>query len=517
MVVAAFCFAMVLFELFKRPSRNPTSSSLLHNPSKAVFLFEDSSLVDATSSGQEFVARMPRDMTEFEGLIQVLSPPFPTLADQIENLSDFGSAVVESVDNENLFVEISRSEDLVRITLNGVNQFNAIRDYQALEDEARNQEAETLRFVFDNTPQLIWREDEDGQVTWANNAYLKYSDFKKPQTELTGKAWPAHRLFDGIRFPITHSTKATKTRLSVQLDGQDAEHWFDIRSIPGPEGALHFADDANEIMRAEEAQKAFMATITNTFAQLSIGLAIFDRKRRLASYNPAFADVTKLPASFLIGRPSIEIVLDRLRDLQRLPEPKDYTTFRDQFAALEAEAQNGTYMENWEMPDGQTYRVTGRPHLGGALAFLFEDITAEVSLTRRFRSELETGQAVIDNITDAIAVFSPTNTLVMSNLAYTEIWTEHASLPDLRTSLREWKSGCVASGAWRNIETFAHTHTEREAWSENIFLKDGRQFELHALPLPGSMTMIKFSKTGKRNPTLQKLTATDQALLYSKT
>ncbi len=41
------------------------------------------------------------------------------------------------------------------------------------------------------------------------------------------------------------------------------------------------------------------------------------------------------------------------------------------------------------------------------MAFLFEAITAEVSLTRHFIAEIETSQSVMNALPDAIVVFSP--------------------------------------------------------------------------------------------------------------
>jgi hypothetical protein len=42
-------------------------------------------------------------------------------------------------------------------------------------------------------------------------------------------------------------------------------------------------------------------------------------------------------------------------------------------------------------------RVTGRPHPNGAIAFLFEDISQEVSLTRRFRTDLDLDRGILDD------------------------------------------------------------------------------------------------------------------------
>jgi len=53
------------------------------------------------------------------------------------------------------------------------------------------------------------------------------------------------------------------------------------------------------------AQRNFVQTLTKTFAQLSIGLAIFNRERQLVLFNPALIDLTALPADFLTGRPHL--------------------------------------------------------------------------------------------------------------------------------------------------------------------------------------------------------------------
>lgn len=485
-----------------------------------VFLFDGPYLADATHSAHEIIRRRSNELSEREALVQLLRPVFPTLEDDISKLPDQKESTLISPEDQSLSIDVWRDGEVVKLTLRNAGHLDTSLRYKALEEEAFEEEARNLHLISENAPQLIWQEDEDGQVIWANKAYLRYADLHAPPTEFTGKVWPSKRLFSGIPTLIEKDALPLTTRRSLQLHNQNAEHWFDVTTMPAPKGSMHYAVDANEVMRAEESQKAFIATIANTFAQLSIGLAIFDRKRRLSSYNPAFGDLTGLPAQFLISRPTIEIVLDRLRDLGKLPEPKDYSSFREQFTALESAAKEGTYIENWELPDGQTYQVTGKPHPNGALALLFEDVTAEISLTRRFRTEIETSQAVLDNIPDAIAVFSQSNALVISNIAYENLWGEQsisgAITYDLRKALKTWKSGCASNMIWRGIETFANTTSDREPWSDKVLLKDGRQATCHVLPLSGGMTMIKFTMAGRHAPVLQKLTAVDPALRAQK-
>ena len=84
-------------------------------------------------------------------------------------------------------------------------------------------------------------------------------------------------------------------------------------------------------------------------------------------------------------------------------------------------ASGGLYLETWTLPNGLTYRVTGRPHPDGAMAFLFEDISDEISLTRRFRTQLDLRQSVLDKLEDAIAVIASNNVLMFCNSACSEM------------------------------------------------------------------------------------------------
>ena len=197
-----------------------------------------------------------------------------------------------------------------------------------------------------------------------------------------------------------------------------------------------------------------------------------------------------------MGKPTLFTFLDRLREKRMMPEPKDYVSWRQQMSDLESAAVNGTYEETWSLPTGQTYRITGRPHPDGAVAFLFEDITSEISLTRRFRRELEMGQSALDCIEDAIAIFSPGGVLSMSNAAYTKLWGNDPSTTlediNLGDAIRTWRGTAGDTPVWRMLKEFVAAHGERQMWSDHIALLDGRQVECHFVPLVRGATMARF-------------------------
>jgi PAS domain-containing protein len=311
--------------------------------------------------------------------------------------------------------------------------------------EVAQAELAQLRALAEDAPGPIWALDAAGHPVWANWAYLQLADLaqggKGAQASRAGppgerpdhrpdhrpperppSAWPARPLFE----PPTGLVEgqAETRRMSLQLPGKPDPEWFDVTSVRRGTGSVHFATDVGRLVGAEASRSTFVQTLSKAFAHLTVGLAVFDKQRRLTLFNPAFADLTGLSFSFLSGRPLVHTVLDRLREAQVLPEPRNYASWRDGVAALEAAASAGTYCETWSLPDGRTFRVTGRPHPDGALAFLVEDITDEIVLARRVRAELDTARAVLDSLTEGVAVFTAAGTLSLSNAAYDALWRE---------------------------------------------------------------------------------------------
>jgi PAS domain-containing protein len=247
---------------------------------------------------------------------------------------------------------------------------------------------------------------------------------------------------------------------------------------------------------AEAALRDFMQTLTKTFAHLHVGLAIFDNQRQLQLFNPALLDLTGLPADFLSMRPSLVSVLDAMRDRNMIPEPKDYRDWRRQLVQMEKAAASGLYEETWSLPGGQTYRVVGRPHPNGALALMIEDISGEILRTRRYRADLELGQAVIDEMAEAIAVFSPAGQLVMSNASYTVLWgsdpSTHLGDASLRALCAQWRGLCAPSPIWAELEEFASNPDGRAVWHAEVRLLDGRLLDCRFAPLAGGATLAAF-------------------------
>jgi PAS domain-containing protein len=506
-LVAAVTGAIMIMSLLRACGAFGTAShpnAQCHPDEGAVFLFHDNDLVDATPQAWALINNSPRNLTDMDAMLLALEVEFPTLG---ERLSDVNAVQfqIRSESDRSVFVAIQRVNQQLRVSLMG----DETPAYQAATDRlsvaARDKQAALMRSITANSPQLIWQEDSKGHLLWANDAY---ANLLKRHGQMS-------------LFQLEKDAGDTSgRRVSVKLAGNCRERWFDISTVKHADGYLHFANDATYVVRADKARTEFVKTLGKTFAELSIGIAIFDNNRQLTMFNPALLDMTNLPVDFLSASPTIDTVLDRLREMRMMPEPKNYVTWREQFTAVETAAKKGTYSKNWSLPDGQTYRVTGRPYPDGAFALLFEDISAEVSLTRRFRLDIETGQAVLDTLTDAIAVFSSAGTLVMSNQAYADLWasnTDHIlEHRVLQSEMRIWKNQCIPSPIWNNLRDFIQQLGARQPWKDDVLLDDGRQLYCQANPISGGMTMLRFSVARPKRPEFTKLMAADPAIQVMK-
>ena len=87
-----------------------------------------------------------------------------------------------------------------------------------------------------------------------------------------------------------------------------------------------------------------------------------------------------------------------------MPEPKNYATWREKLAFWSRQQPRDLH-RNLEFTHWCNISDFWAPHPDGALAFLFEDITAEVSMSRRFTAELELHRELLNNLDGAIAIF----------------------------------------------------------------------------------------------------------------
>lgn len=456
---------------------------------QTVFLFEGERLLDATGAAHDLLAALPPgdDWARLAGYLAPRFPHFPGLTvDQPDGAQVYVGTQATGCGRLRLDAEYLGGR--LRLTLSSCGSLTA--EIAPIPAQALADELAEMRATLEAAPVLSWRETPEGQVTWANAAYRHLV-----HGEGDAQPWPLPRLFE----PAGRVATAPQRVQSVPAD-PTAARWFDIHDCPAGETILRFAIPADAAVRAEDQLREFVQTLSRTFADLPVGLAVFDRHRRLLVFNPALADLTTLSVGFLSARPSFEDVLDHLREARMMPEPKDYRSWRQQMVALEAAAAAGYHCETWSLPGGQTYRVTGRPHPGGAIALLIEDISTAVTLTRKFRAEVDLIREVLDRLDLAICVVGRDGEVATANAASRRL------IPELGHEGARFVAGLDPADTTGALALHGALAGHID-WSGALRLAAGPSIACKATPISGGMTLLHLTPAPAKAPTKKPVAA----------
>lgn len=467
----------------------------------ALLVFDDRRLVDSNADGQRLAdtARSAHSAglnpaaggDDLAPVLQALSTRFPDLLQELSQLAARGRVEMVATDGSGFALTAQWRGGLAHLSITDTRSERSSLLIDRLSYEALQAELRSLRSALGRAPILIWRETASGAVIWANSAYL---DLAVQGPGLTG--WPLPRLF--ALPPAEPGVPRGARPLRQQIEGPAATpaRWFERTRLPDGDGSLNYALPADSIAQSEQARRDLVQTLAGAFATHAAGLAVFDEERRLQIFNPALGDMTGLSAQFLAARPSFDQVLHALRERRMLPEPADYRSWRSALLAMERAALSGAYHEEWHLPAGQVLHVTGRPHPGGGIAFLFEDVTDEITLTRSFRAQIDTGQAVIDTLPEAMAVFSALGTLTLANAAYHRLWgTDPADVgghATLRGALEDWRAASHAGPIWFGLGRIGEGNGPLEPMSGSVALRNGQVLAVRTARLEGGNTLVIF-------------------------
>jgi len=468
----------------KRAVRADTTSEI-------VFLFDGDSLVDASETGADLLNMTDPIDNDLARITDILNARFVGLEQAVAACEIDKPIQLTSINGESTLT-LHQSKTHLRLTLGSSEPDGkaARPEWHLL--QAATDKLHDHRALSANAPFPMWSETAEGRITWVN------AEYRRLELE-TGTGDPAVatplRLFQ-IETDIAGQS-APIQRAKLEIPEAAEPRWFEFRIVPMGADRLIIAAPIDRVIKAEQSLRDFVQTLTQTFAHLNVGLAIFGRGRELAIFNPALVDLLDLSPEFLIKRPTLFEVFDCLREKRLMPEPKDYKSWLAKMVALEAAAADGCITETWSLVDGRTYRLTGRPHPDGAVAFLFEDISAEITLERRFRTDLQLGQAIIDSLDEAIAVFTPAGKLTQWNRAFTSLWRfdegEDLSRLSFLEASRRWQEHCVPTPIWGDARDFAAIMSERSNWTADARTRTGRKLSCRFEALAGGCTMVGFT------------------------
>ena len=276
------------------------------------------------------------------------------------------------------------------------------------------------------------------------------------------------------------------------------------------ETPFHFEQDLNQICTAgalvdqteldtlKRDLKNHQSSQLEILGALDKAFAVFDSKMLLSSYNSAFASLWNLDVNWLESRPSYSAFLDLLQENKKLPETTDYTAFKESeekaFSSI-IEHQNDYLF----LPNGQTiHRVRSQNPLGG-LVFAYEDVSDNLATTRAYNLLLLVQKESLNNLFDAVVIFSSDGRLNFYNEAYKRLWkTEEPflkkkpSIPELIESQRRFFE---TADDWKTLRDDILEHIIDVTTPQiELIRDDGSHIAVLSKTLPDDSIMITYRK-----------------------
>jgi PAS domain-containing protein len=357
--------------------------------------------------------------------------------------------------------------------------------------------ADTLDFraALDAIPLPVWLKGPDLRLRWANRCFLAAVEASGLKTAVASNVVltkSESELFVSVR----DGGIGIEARRYAMIEGERRAVSLRLARLPDSNVA-GIAIDMTELVRAEARLKLNNDAATHLLDRVTSGIAVFDREQKLFVYNSAYADIWKLSEEWLDTHPTLETILDNLREESLLPERRSFQTWKTEQRGMFGKLKKRSD-ETWHLPDGRTVQVASFPHLLGGIAFLFEDITEKLQLETSFRLLTLVQRATLDTVGDSIAIFGPDGRLVLHNKEFARQWhlaeDELANQPTLAKISSLATSRLGPDGLWQIVAAgIASDEPERcNEWGK-VRRTDGRIIALSMARLPNGATAVTFS------------------------
>jgi len=411
------------------------------------------------------------------------------------NSAELAEALAQLNQNGTAFRLTTETETGKTVTLRG----EPVGSMAAVWIESGGTESD-FRTVLDAVPIPVWVRDPSCMLRWGNRAFLGAIGRNNVETSVADQASleKSERDLAAAARAAGHPTEAKRF---VVVGGQ--RRALALTHVPLVNGEIvGMAIDVTDLANTEARLQQHIDAHADTLDKLATAVAIFDRERRLAFYNGAYARLWGLPENWLDLHPSDEEILDHLRESRKLPEQRDYQGWKRRRLALYDEASEYIPDDLWYLPGGKALRVIVQPHPFGGLTVLYEDVTEKLALESSYNTLIKVQSATLDTLNEAVAVFGPDARLKLHNAAFARLWEFQAN--DLVGEPHVQKIGQVCSARfgdapmWQNLTLSVASGADRSRNWGQVERSDGKVLALALAPLPDGATLITFTDVTDR-------------------
>lgn len=373
---------------------------------------------------------------------------------------------------------------------------------EALADKERAEtERDHFQVILDRVPRALWVRDKQARITYCNQAYADIFDATTAsiiaeQRELslksagkTSQKIDVHKLAE----LALETNDVQEVQAHIVMNG--ARRLFKVYEVPLSHANMTMGV-ALDITREEEletAQQRYTASYKELLEQIGTGVGIFNVSEKLEFYNSAFARLWHLEDQYLNTQPGLSDLMEKLREIRRLPEQADFRKFKQSWLNMFTGLID-PHEEMLYLPDATALRMMVVPHPMGGLMMMFEDVTSRLELESSYNTLIAVQKETLDNLAEGVSVYGGDGRLKLWNPAFINLWDLQPEDVDGQPHIsqiidkmqnafgkKEWetqKENLISQALTRNIKEGEFTR------------KDGSIIAFTTVPLPDGGVLV---------------------------
>jgi signal transduction histidine kinase len=355
--------------------------------------------------------------------------------------------------------------------------------------------AAALREAFDAIPLPVWRRGRGLGLIDCNNAYAGAIDSLRETVLSESRELAPESGREKARALARAAAGGTikSERRHIVIGG--SRRLLEICELPdGAGGTIGFAVDRTDLESAEGELARHINAHGQVLENIHAAVAIYGTDKRLSFFNSAFARLWSIEEDWLAGHPSLDEVLERLRERRRIPEFADFRLFKRQQLGLFTSLIEPQH-ELMHLPDDRTLSVSMSPHPLGGLLFVYEDVTDRLALERSYNTLIEVQRETLDNLYEGIALFGGDGRLKLHNPGYRKIWalseTDLEGEPHISDIVEGMRPFYDDGGDWPAMRQHIIANiTAQTPTSGPLDRRDGSVVQLATVPLPDGNVLV---------------------------
>jgi signal transduction histidine kinase len=348
------------------------------------------------------------------------------------------------------------------------------------------------RALLSALPHPAWLHDAGGRLTWVNSAYVKAVDAESEAEVVDGQIELLESRQRKAVARVLKTGQTYKERMPLVVGSERKTH--EVTVLPLGDATAGAAIDVADLETAKGELDRQVAAYDRTLDRVATAVAIFSADQKLTFFNAAYQKLWRLDADWLATGPSDGTVLDRLRELGRLPEVVKYREWKK--TILQCYKEETEHEDWWHLPDGRNLHVMAAQRPDGGVTYLYQDETERIALESRYNALIGVQTETLNSLKEGVAVFGTDGRLSLHNAAFASIWKlsrpQLSESPHIDEFIRVTQVLYGEMSTWSEISRAVTSFEDREPLEGQMVRPDSSVIDYAATPLPDGGTLLTF-------------------------